>query len=753
MLLLAATWVISAQRLQTQREILNRNSQAHQENLTIIISENFSHVLDRGRLLALTSAEWFDGSPKYTANRLSAMLSTDRSYLRIALYDRQQKRVYSSSPAIDNEQLTEAIRTGLKTTRSDKQPALWVGPLSSGVEKAWQVPLLFPVVSLGGEVRGLLLVVLDLGYLLRLYQEINIGPTGVIQILKSTGEEIARLGQGGLELSQTPWKTSNDALSQGVGGVLETDFFSHGQINLVNYRHFDNYPFIVVISREMEEILADSGLNASRYPPTLWLLTLIVLFATVLIINAIRQQQQLFSALKAADTDKRNLILQLEDEKHRAFKLAAHDALTGLPNRRMLYELGASHLSQAKRSRLHYGLMFIDLDRFKSINDTLGHHVGDLLLQTVAERLRSTLRESDVIARLGGDEFAVLLTGLDSVDDMALIASKLVEQISLPCNNLASHDIAVSPSIGIAIFPRDGHDVDTLSRHADAAMYQSKHAGRGRYTFYEATINPVSDRQFDLEQRLPQAIAEGELVLHFQPKVRLSNFEIVGFEALVRWQHPVHGLIYPDEFIPIAESTGLDVPLGDWVAQASCQQLANWQSEGLVPVPIAINISARQLHDEQLPHRITTYLAAHKITAGLLEVEITESCLVKSVDIASRVLNALERLGISIALDDFGNGYSSFAYLRTLPIHVIKIDRSFINDIRNKPDDAVIVASMVTLAHNLKKKVVAEGIELHEQLVHLKSVHCDVVQGYYLSRPVPSSEARQLLIQSFLIPQ
>ena len=358
-----------------------------------------------------------------------------------------------------------------------------------------------------------------------------------------------------------------------------------------------------------------------------------------------------------------------------------------------------------------------------------------------------------MVARLGGDEFAVLLTGLDSVDDIALIASKLVEQVSILCVDLAGHDVAISPSIGIAVFPSDGHDVETLSRHADAAMYKSKHAGRGCYTFYEPALNPVSERLFELEQRLPQAIAEGELVLHFQPKVRLSNFQIVGFEALVRWEHPEYGLIYPDEFIPIAESTGLDVALGDWVAKASCQQLANWQAEGLTPVPIAINVSARQLRDEQLPQRISACLATHQIAASLLEVEITESSLVESVEIASRVLIALERMGIKIALDDFGNGYSSFGYIRTLPIHVIKIDRSFINEIRNKPDDAAIVASMVTLAHNLKKKVVAEGVELHEQLVYLKSVHCDEVQGYYLSRPVPPKAARQLLIQSFLMPQ
>jgi predicted signal transduction protein with EAL and GGDEF domain len=363
------------------------------------------------------------------------------------------------------------------------------------------------------------------------------------------------------------------------------------------------------------------------------------------------------------------------------------------------------------------------------------------------------LRESDLIARLGGDEFAILLTELDSVDDMAGIARKIVELISRPCTNLDGHDLQVSPSIGIAVFPRDGHNVETLSRHADAAMYQSKRAGRGRYTFYEPTLNPASDRLFDLEQRLPQAIAEDELTLYYQPKVRVADFRIVGFEALVRWNHPEHGLIQPGEFIPMAEKTGLDVSLGDWVAHAACRQLAQWREQGVETVPIAINVSARQLRDAELPQRFAGFLAAFELSPSLLEVEITEGSLVDSVDVAGSVLQALEAIGVGIALDDFGNGYSSFNYIRTLPIHTIKIDRSFVSEIRNSPADAVIVASIVTLAHNLDKRVIAEGIELLEQLVHLKTVGCDEVQGYLLSRPVPAEAARLLLVQSFLVPK
>lgn len=753
MVLLVILWSITWQRLTAEREMVNHNSRVQQESLVGIVSENLRQVLDRGRLLALASAEWFEGNHKEAVNRLSAMHSADRTFLRVALYDKALHRVYSSSPTTDSERLQQALRTALDDAQGDKGQNLQVAPLSSMIEKAWQVPLLFPVVGSDGAVQGVLLTVLDLGYFLDLYQNINMGRSGAIQILERSGLEVARARQGGLELTQGPWQTEHFPFGESHHGSVVTDLFGDGRSYQASFQHLALYPFLVVISRDREELQAEYGVNRSRLMMFLWLLTAVVLGATFWIVRALRHREHLFTALALADQDKRQLILQLENEKQLAFEQASHDHLTGLPNRRMFHELGASHLTQAKRSRQHYGLLYIDLDRFKSINDTLGHHVGDLLLQTVAARLRSALRESDVIARLGGDEFSVLLTGLEHVADMAVVATKIIDLVGMPCTNLAGHEVRVSPSIGIAIFPQDGHNLETLSRHADAAMYQSKRSGRGKYTFYDPAYNSVSDRLFELEQRLPRAIAEGELVLHYQPKVRLSDLRIVGLEALVRWQHPEHGLIHPGEFIPMAELTGLDVELGDWVVQNSCRQLASWQAQGLQTVPVAINVTARQLLDQGLPQRIKACLAQHGVAATQLEVEITESSLVESIDVASKVLNELAQLGVRIALDDFGNGYSGLAYLRSLPIQTIKIDRSFINNIRNSPDDLVIIASIITLAHKLKMQVIAEGVELIEQLVHLKTVGCDEVQGYFLSRPVTADAARQLIIQSILTPQ
>jgi diguanylate cyclase (GGDEF)-like protein len=750
--LLVAAWSFTGFRLEAEHDLVDKNAKVRQEGLATIVSENFSQVLDRARLLSLVSAEWFDGNRTDAKNRLAAMRSADRVFLRIALYDEKRKLVYASSPDSDSKTLSDAIRVSLEQPVDAGDPTLRVGPISTLQEKAWQVPLLFPVVGRDGKVQGVFLAVLDLGYILDVYQGVDIGPSGAIQVLQDNGDEIARARQGGLEYSHETWGTTRIPRGQGGTQSLITDLFADGHADIVSYRRLDHYPFLVVISRDFEELLSDYAANRARSKNYLWLFTACIAGLTVWLVRSTRGRERLFDALVAADLDKQQLIVQLKDQKRHALELASNDTLTGLSNRRMFHEMGSSHLTQAKRSRKHYGLMYIDLDRFKSVNDTLGHHVGDLLLQVVAARLRSALRESDVIARIGGDEFSVLLTGLDSVDDIAVIAGKIIQSISQPCPNLDGHELRVSPSIGIAVFPQDGHNMEKLSRHADAAMYQSKQAGRGRFTFYDPALNPTNDRQFELEQSLPGAIANHELILYFQPKVRLSDLRIVGMEALVRWQHPTHGLILPGEFIPMAETTGLDVPLGDWVADACCRQLAQWQAQGLAPIPVAINVSARQLVDAQLPRRIAGYLASHGVDASLLEVEITEGSLVASIDVANKVLHDLESLGVTIALDDFGNGYSSLAYISTLPIHTIKIDRSFINDIRNNPQNVAIVDSIVTLAHKLKMRVIAEGVEVLDQLIHLKTIGCDEVQGYLLSRPVPAEAARKLIAQSIITP-
>jgi diguanylate cyclase (GGDEF)-like protein len=749
-ILLATTWTVTWHWLEHEQELLARSSQARQESLSIIISENFNRALDQARIFSVASSEWFEGNRSDAAKRLTAMSSANQLFLRIALYDESARKVYASTPDTDSSTLTLAIETRL--VKQADATALELVPPEDSLTKAWQINLLLPVMDKDGHNRGLLLAVLDLGYVLGLYRDVDIGKTGAIQLLLDNGKEIARARMGGLEYTQGIWQTPLFRSEKGDQGSVVADYFGDSHSYIASFKRLAKYPFLVVVSRDVAELQTEYGGNRLRSVVVLGLFTAFILLLTYWVSQSLIARERLYDALRNADRENRKLILELEDQTRHAFDLASHDALTGLPNRRLFLEMGKSHLSRAKRSRKLFGLMYVDLDRFKGINDTLGHHVGDMLLQTVATRLHSALRESDVIARMGGDEFTVILNEVESVAEIVLVARKIIDLIGRPCINLDGHDVQVSPSIGIAIFPQDGHNVEILCQNADAAMYQSKRAGRGRYTFYDPALNPVRDYEFSLEQRLPAAIADDELVLHFQPKVRMSDFKIMGFEALVRWQHPDHGLIFPSEFIPMAELTGMDVALGDWVAQSACLQLAKWQSMGLSLVPVAINVSARQLQDLEFPQRVAAWLAAYDIAPQFLEVEITEGSLVNSIEIATKVLSDLKSIGIHIALDDFGNGYSSLSYIRTLPIHVIKIDRSFIKDIRNSPQDATIVETIVIMAHKLQMQVVAEGVELLDQLLHLKSINCDQVQGYFLSRPVEAAAAEQLIRQSILVP-
>jgi diguanylate cyclase (GGDEF)-like protein/PAS domain S-box-containing protein len=431
--------------------------------------------------------------------------------------------------------------------------------------------------------------------------------------------------------------------------------------------------------------------------------------------------------------------------EQKVHELARYDSLTGLPNRNMfLGELDRS-IARAVRQGGEFAIFFIDLDRFKTINDTLGHDAGDELLRTMAQRLRQALRKNDLVARLGGDEFVVLLEGASTGADLAALANKLLQVIAEPIT-IQGLAFLVTGSIGIGCWPVDGEDAATLLKHADAAMYLAKEKGKNKLQFYTAELADMAARQFELESALRLGLVRDELVLHFQPKVSVADGTILGLEALVRWHHPARGLVPPDEFVPLAEERGLIVPLGRWVLQATCRQIRDWRSAGLHSPPVAVNLSARQFADDDLVDHIETAMARYGVTPADIEVELTESALMADPERAKEVLGRLHQLGIRISIDDFGTGYSSLSYLKRFPAETVKIDRSFISGLPLDGDDTAITQAVIAMAHSLGMAVVAEGVETSEQLALLRRLGCDEAQGYLLGRPVAAADMAARLL-------
>ena len=419
-------------------------------------------------------------------------------------------------------------------------------------------------------------------------------------------------------------------------------------------------------------------------------------------------------------------------------ELARYDSLTGLPNRNMfLGELDRT-IARAHRQGGEFAVCFIDLDRFKTINDTLGHDAGDELLKVMAERLRAAVRKSDLVARLGGDEFVVLLEGGPAAD-LAGVADKLLAAIGEQVTINGCHFL-VTGSIGVGLYPANGDDAATLLKHADAAMYLAKESGKNNVQFYTEELAGMATRQFELESALRLALVREELVLHYQPKVDVTSGHIVGLEALVRWHHPQRGLVPPGEFIPLAEERGLIVPIGRWVVATACRQIRAWRDAGLATPPVAVNLSARQFADNRLIDDFAAAMRESGVDPADLEIELTESVLVADPERANEVLRRLHTMGVRIAIDDFGTGYSSLSYLKRFPAQTVKIDRSFIRGLPTDHDDTAITQAVIAMAHSLGLRVVAEGVETADQLGLLQRLHCDEVQGYLLGRPAPAGE-------------
>jgi diguanylate cyclase (GGDEF)-like protein/PAS domain S-box-containing protein len=417
---------------------------------------------------------------------------------------------------------------------------------------------------------------------------------------------------------------------------------------------------------------------------------------------------------------------------------AFHDALTGLPNRALFMNRLEHATERAKRRKdYQFAVLFLDLDRFKVINDSLGHLVGDQLLIEIAQRLVKCLRPGDTVARLGGDEFAILLDGIESVNDAIRVSDRIQKELMLPFN-LNGQEVCMTTSIGIALNNRDYNQPNDLLRDADIAMYRAKALGKARYAVFDTGMHTRAVELLHLEANLRRAIEQQEFRLYYQPILCLTSGKITGVEALLRWQHPQRGLVSPAEFIPVAEETGLIVAIGEWVLQTACAQSKTWQDMGLPPLFVAINLSARQFQHQNLLELIKKILKETGMTAQTLKLEITESIAMRDLDFSIPVLKELSTMGVQILIDDFGTCYSSLGYLNRFPINALKIDQSFVKDIPNNPDNAAIIKAIIAMAHSLKLKVIAEGVETEEQLAFLRSQACDEIQGYLLSHPLPA---------------
>jgi len=460
---------------------------------------------------------------------------------------------------------------------------------------------------------------------------------------------------------------------------------------------------------------------------------------------AVQRALKQSSLLKERRLYKDELERLLTERTAEVNQLAYYDTITGLPNRTLFENRLEQALAVSHRTRCPLGILFVSVDQLKKVNDTLGLLPGDQLLKQVGERLRSCVTEGDTVARFGGDQFAVMLTNITGAKEVVETISSIGKALH-PRFDLDGQPLFVTTSVGVSLFPHDGQDSQGLLKNAASALYRARKSGGDSYRFYTEDMNAQASRQFALESSLRQAIDNQEFVLHYQLRLAAASLKITGVEALIRWQHPQLGMIPPNEFIPLAEASGLILPIGEWVLRTACRQNREWQEKGFPAFSVGVNVSAQQFQQQQFAEIVLQVLAETRLAPNYLDLELTESSIMSNAQATIDVLSTLQSMGLTISLDDFGTGFSSLSYLKRLPIDTLKIDQSFIRDLTADPDAAALVMAIVTLAHNLRLDVVAEGVETAEQLKFLQLLGCDEVQGYLFSKSLPAEELEQVLV-------
>ncbi|MHA6788416.1 putative bifunctional diguanylate cyclase/phosphodiesterase [Pseudomonas bijieensis] len=647
----------------------------------------------------------------------------------VSVVDSDGMVVASTQPS---EAGSRVAQDELQTLRRDNVLSIsrpWKNPVTG----EWKLRFSRRLNSADGAFSGIAMVEVDAAYFVSSYDASKLGNQGTLGLLGTDGIfRVWRTGEvvlAGDAVDYTAVVPDNET-TEAVLAINGWD----GVRRYTSARQLYDYPLAIIVGLSEEEQLSAVNRQAHTY---LWRAAGASLLLVLLVSLLSRMSWQLVqSRLRAAEAK----IAYAERVEY----LAYHDGLTSLPNRSLFSKMLSQSISEASRYHRQLAVLFLDLDRFKHINDTLGHDAGDQLLQEVAQRITACLRASDTVARLGGDEFVILLPELSEDKYVAITAQKVLSTIARPFN-LQDHEFRVTASIGISVFPQDGLDEQTLKKNADIAMYQAKQQGKNNFQFYSEKLNADSLERLTLELSLRHALERQEFQLHYQAKRDIRSGQITGMEALLRWDHPDLGIVAPMQFIPIAEETGLIVPIGKWVLKTACLQNVAWQQQGLPHLGMAVNLTARQFADENLLTDLAAILAETGMEASLLELEIAESLLMQDVKRALSVLTGLKRLKIRIAIDDFGIGYSSLSALQQFPLDSIKIDRSFICDVTSVSEDKALTEAIIAMGRTLSLTVVAQGVETKEQADFLRENACDEFQGFYFNRPVPADQFTMLL--------
>jgi diguanylate cyclase (GGDEF)-like protein len=647
----------------------------------------------------------------------------------VSVVDSDGLVVASTQPSEAGSRIAEDELLALKRDSALSVSRPWKDPVTG----EWKLRFSRRLNSADGAFSGISMVEVDAAYFVSSYDASKLGYQGTLGLLGTDGIfRVRRTGEVVLAGDTVDYVTvvPDDETTEAVLAINGWD----GVRRYTSARQLYDYPLAIIVGLSEEEQLSAVNRQAHTY---LWRAAGASLLLVLLVSLLSRMSWQLVqSRLRAAEAK----IAYAERVEY----LAYHDGLTSLPNRSLFSKMLSQSISEASRYHRQLAVLFLDLDRFKHINDTLGHDAGDQLLQEVAQRITACLRASDTVARLGGDEFVILLPELSEDKYVAITAQKVLSTIARPFN-LQDHEFRVTASIGISVFPQDGLDEQTLKKNADIAMYQAKQQGKNNFQFYSEKLNTDSLERLTLELSLRHALERQEFQLHYQAKRDIRSGQITGMEALLRWDHPDLGIVAPMQFIPIAEETGLIVPIGKWVLKTACLQNVAWQQQGLPHLGMAVNLTARQFADENLLTDLAAILAETGMEASLLELEIAESLLMQDVKRALSVLTGLKHLRIRIAIDDFGIGYSSLSALKQFPLDSIKIDRSFICDVTSVSEDKALTEAIIAMGRTLSLTVVAQGVETKEQADFLRENACDEFQGFYFNRPVPADQFTMLL--------